>query len=222
MPATDAVGRMHPRRGHMSKYRVLALDGGGIRGILTTILLQRLCNTQGSSTCSTESTLIAGNSSGALDCPLDGSRPLSTDHRRHGGVHSRGLRTRRKSLRTATTIRVLAMAEVRRRSAEIWLEEMYARQTHDARQSATSRPYSRIRSRQPEGRWADVAVKDRMWKPKLFHNFAGPNSDRDMLVWKVGLYSSSAPAYFPTAGGFSGWQSLREQPEHVRAGANLR
>jgi Dyp-type peroxidase family len=42
----------------------------------------------------------------------------------------------------------------------------------------------------------------RTWKPKLFHNFAGDKSDGDMLAWKVALYSTAAPGYFPTADGF--------------------
>jgi len=42
----------------------------------------------------------------------------------------------------------------------------------------------------------------RSWKPKLFHNFAGRGSDREELAWKVALYTSAAPTYFPSVDGY--------------------
>ncbi|HSD50900.1 MAG TPA: hypothetical protein VLG48_05775, partial [Candidatus Methylomirabilis sp.] len=42
----------------------------------------------------------------------------------------------------------------------------------------------------------------RTWKPKLFHNFPGPNTDRAELAFKVGLYTSAAPTYFPSVDGY--------------------
>jgi patatin-like phospholipase/acyl hydrolase len=42
----------------------------------------------------------------------------------------------------------------------------------------------------------------RTWKPKLFHNFPGPDSDSSLLAYKVGLYTAAAPTYFPSADGY--------------------
>jgi patatin-like phospholipase/acyl hydrolase len=42
----------------------------------------------------------------------------------------------------------------------------------------------------------------RTWKPKIFHNFKGADSDGDELAADVALYTSSAPTYFPSANGF--------------------
>jgi hypothetical protein len=42
----------------------------------------------------------------------------------------------------------------------------------------------------------------RTWKPKLFHNFPGHDSDGDQLAYKVGLYTSAAPTYFPSVDGY--------------------
>ena len=42
----------------------------------------------------------------------------------------------------------------------------------------------------------------RRWKPKLFHNFPGEDSDAKELAWKVGLYTSAAPTYFQPADGY--------------------
>ena len=42
----------------------------------------------------------------------------------------------------------------------------------------------------------------RTWKPKLFHNFPGPNSDGAHLARNVALYTSAAPTYFPSVDGY--------------------
>jgi patatin-like phospholipase/acyl hydrolase len=42
----------------------------------------------------------------------------------------------------------------------------------------------------------------RAWKPKIFHNFDGVDSDGDLDVVDVGLYTSAAPTYFPTVDGY--------------------
>jgi patatin-like phospholipase/acyl hydrolase len=45
-------------------------------------------------------------------------------------------------------------------------------------------------------------AEERTWKPKLFHNFPGPSSDRGALAADVGLYTSAAPTYFPSVDGY--------------------
>jgi hypothetical protein len=46
------------------------------------------------------------------------------------------------------------------------------------------------------------APPERTWKPKLFHNFLGLDSDGETLAYKVGLYTSAAPTFFPAVDGF--------------------
>ena len=43
---------------------------------------------------------------------------------------------------------------------------------------------------------------ERSWAPKFFHNFPGPDSDGPLPVWKVALYTSAAPTYFPSVDGY--------------------
>lgn len=48
------------------------------------------------------------------------------------------------------------------------------------------------------------AVKngERRWKPKFFHNFAGPESDGAELIVDVALRTAAAPSYFPAYPGY--------------------
>ena len=48
----------------------------------------------------------------------------------------------------------------------------------------------------------DPDPEQRCWKPKIFHNFPGPGTDRDHSAYKVGLYTAAAPTYFPTVDGY--------------------
>ena len=47
----------------------------------------------------------------------------------------------------------------------------------------------------------DPSPHKRSWKPKIFHNFPGEDSDGNALAWKVALYTSAAPTFFPTVDG---------------------
>lgn len=42
----------------------------------------------------------------------------------------------------------------------------------------------------------------RSWGPKFFHNLDPVTGDLDALCWKVALYTSAAPTYFPSVDGF--------------------
>ncbi|NJN44296.1 MAG: hypothetical protein HC806_05950 [Anaerolineae bacterium] len=44
--------------------------------------------------------------------------------------------------------------------------------------------------------------KERCWAPKFFHNFEGEDCDKEALAYKVALYTSAAPTYFPTYEGY--------------------
>lgn len=50
----------------MAKYRVLSIDGGGIRGLVTTVLLQRIIKSPGMENFLQTIDLIAGTSTGGL------------------------------------------------------------------------------------------------------------------------------------------------------------
>src|ERR1035437_4195626 len=50
----------------MAKYRIVSIDGGGIRGLITTILLQRNVKTPGFENFLKSIDLLAGTSTGGL------------------------------------------------------------------------------------------------------------------------------------------------------------
>ncbi len=175
-------------------YKILSLDGGGLRGLITARMLQRLNAEPAIGGWLDRADLIAGTSTGGIlalglaagktpqqiadlyktkgpdifdDSLLDNVLDLG---RTIGAEYSsRALKKELRAIFGATTLAQLG------RKVTI--------PTFDLDNEATG-------------------VNARSWKPKIFHNFAGPDSDGSFLAADIALYTSSAPTYFPSANGY--------------------
>jgi hypothetical protein len=176
----------------VASYHVISIDGGGIRGLVTTILLQRLeLEVPG---WLDQANLLAGTSTGGLIA-------LALAH----GLGLDDLR---------------ALYELKGESIfdDSWLDDL-----RDIGGITGAQYDNRNLTRELRRILGDVRLKDlqkkvlisafdldnedpdplkRSWKPKFFHNFAGVDSDGEQLAYKVGLYSTAAPTYFPVVDGY--------------------
>jgi patatin-like phospholipase/acyl hydrolase len=175
-------------------YRILALDGGGIRGLITTIVLMRLARERGLEGWLERAQLLAGTSTGAL-IALALARGLALEE-------------------------ILALYHDKAKVIfdDSWLDNvkdagtLLGAQYHtDGLEAELRRLFGGARLRDLKKRVLitafDLDNEDpkparRRWKPKLFHNFPGKDSDGAMPAWKVGLYTTAAPTYFPTVDGY--------------------
>lgn len=176
----------------MRRFRILSIDGGGIRGIVPAIVLERLNKSlpgwlDGVS-------LVAGTSTGGL---------LAL-------ALARGLEPRE--------IRKFYEEKGPRIFADSWIDDFRDMgRVLGAQYDSTAlvRELKTIFGTTTLGRLdkrvlvtsfdldghSDDPGK-RMWKPKLFHNFPGRDSDRRERAYKVGAYTCAAPTYFPSVDGF--------------------
>ena len=177
----------------MAKYRILCLDGGGLRGLITARLLARLnTHPQVAGWLSTVD-LFAGTSTGGilalgLAC---GKTPeeICTVYKERGGVIFDdsiwdNLRDLGKTVGADYSSKGLK-AELKTVFGDLKLRDItrkVAIPTFDLDNE-------------------EVAAK-RTWKPKIFHNFQGADSDGEQLVAHIAQYTSSAPTYFPSADGY--------------------
>lgn len=174
------------------RYRILSLDGGGIRGVFTARVLERLNEKEPDFLNSID--LIAGTSTGSILAVgiADGKPPREMvafyrqqaplvfkdnlyDNIRDIG-HFRGAQYSIKNFKKA----------LRKHIGNIKLKDLGKRvliPTFDLDAPATK-------------------TSPRTWKPKFFHNFPGPYSDREELALDVILRSCAAPIYFPTYQGY--------------------
>lgn len=178
----------------MARCRILSLDGGGIRGLIAAMLLSRLSREKGLEGWLERADLLAGTSTGALIALL----------------LARGLGLEE----------ILSLYHDTSRDIfdDSWLDNvkdvgtLLGAQYHsDGLKRHLQRMLGKARLRDLKKRVLITAFdldnehprpEKRRWKPKLFHNFPGPDSDGAMLAWKVGLYTCAAPTYFPTVDGY--------------------
>jgi patatin-like phospholipase/acyl hydrolase len=176
----------------MSTYRILSLDGGGIRGYLTALLLERL---------ETESPgflaqfdLIAGTSTGSIIAlalaagrSIGEVRALYACYGRH--IFHDSLFDNVKDLGSAIG------ARYGRKNLQKMLEEQFGEtKLRDLKRRVLIASFDLDH---PEAKPHLL----RMWKAKFFHNFE-EGSDGAERVVDVILRSSAAPFYFPVYQGY--------------------
>jgi patatin-like phospholipase/acyl hydrolase len=176
-------------------YLILALDGGGIRGLLEVVILQRLEEAVPGWLKRVD--LLAGTST--------------------GGIIALGL-AHEKSL---ADIRQLYYEKGPYIFYYSWLHYLLhlgpifgAKHKNNHLRKELDKQFGVIKLKDLKKKVLiasfDLAGDEakqpdktkRSWKPKFFHNFEGPDSDGDLPVVDVALYTSAAPSYFPTAGSF--------------------
>lgn len=179
----------------MAKYRILSIDGGGIRGIVTTVIMQRLAAKQGLENFLDKVDLIAGTSTGGL------------------------LALAIASGKSLQDIRDLYVDDGPKIFDDSWLDDLLdlgKLRGADYKTAPMRRVFKRVLGEETTLGQLDKHVlitafdldnehpdkEKRSWKPKVFHNLPGTNSDKAELVYKVGLYTAAAPTYFPTVDGF--------------------
>lgn len=177
----------------MSPYRVLAMDGGGIRGILTARILERIEAAQPGFIQQID--LFAGTST--------------------GGLLALGL----ASGMTPTALRELYLKFADKVFADSLLDDLKdlgnligAEYSVEPLKEVLDSYFKGVTLAQLSKRVMIATFKldnegkgpggVRMWKMKFFENYPGPGSDGDQLLVDVAIRTAVAPAYFPTYQGY--------------------
>lgn len=176
-------------------YRILSLDAGGMRGLISVLLLQRLQQRVPALIEAVD--LIAGTSTGALIAlGLAAELPLA---RLRNLYEQEGKRIFADSpLDDLVDLGRLLGAEYDSDGLEKVLRELFGSLTLSALRKRVLIPAFDLDSGDeggPDG-------SRRRWKAKLMHNFPGSDSDGEVPVWLAGMRSAAAPTYFPSSDGF--------------------
>lgn len=176
----------------MAKYRVLAIDGGGIRGLVTTVLLQRIVATPGLENFLDSIDLLAGTSTGGL-LALGIAARIDLGEMRDVYVKKGAKIFADSWLDDLIDIGKLRGADYDVKPLRRVLKGLFGDTTLGQLQKRVLIAAFDLDNEDP--------VK-RTWKPKLFHNFPGLKNDRASRARDVGLYTSAAPTYFPSVDGY--------------------
>ncbi|MCE5313350.1 MAG: patatin-like phospholipase family protein [Nitrospiraceae bacterium] len=176
----------------MAGYRVLTIDGGGIRGIVTTILLQRITATPGLENLLDSVDLVAGTSTGGLLALAIANR-IDLSVIRDMYVKSGPVIFDDSWLDDLVDLGKLRGADYDIKPLRRELKKLFGNTTLGQLKKRVLITAFDLDNEDPS---------NRTWKPKLFHNFPGNNSDRDVMAVDVGLYTAAAPTYFPSVDGY--------------------
>jgi patatin-like phospholipase/acyl hydrolase len=179
----------------MAKYRILSIDGGGIRGIVTEVLMQRLKATPGLEGFLEQVDLIAGTSTGGL-LALGIARGLGLDE-----IHDLYVNDGPEIFDDSWLDDLLDLGKLRGADYKIApMRRVFKRVLGEETTLGQLRKRVLITAFDMDNEDPDEMT--RTWKPKLFHNFPGTGNDRHELAYKVGMYTAAAPTYFPSVDGY--------------------
>lgn len=176
------------------RYSVLSLDGGGVRGIISVVLLERLAREPSIAGWLDRVRLLAGTSTGGLIAlGIAAGISLSDLHRLY---REDGPRIFEDTLADdILDLGKLIGADYSTEPRKQVLSRIFGAQTlGDLRRRVLITAFDLDN--------ADPSPQSRHWKPKLFHNYPGRDSDASQPAYKVALYTSAAPTYFPTVDGY--------------------
>jgi patatin-like phospholipase/acyl hydrolase len=175
----------------MKKYRILSFDGGGLKGLISIGILERLSAELGGDGWLEMADMYAGTSTGGLI-----SLALASG----------------KSLADIKEFYQKAGPEIFNRKTLLYISSCwkFLHVGYD-NQVLKSSLFSMFENRRLDQLSKKVLIvsfdlserigKRKSWAPKIFQNFESKGRDKD-LVRQVGLYTSAAPTFLPAVDGF--------------------
>jgi len=177
----------------MSPFRILTLDGGGIRGILTATLLERLEAAQPQFLSLVD--MVAGTSTGGILALGLASGLTPTQGREL--YENLGTEVFKDSFwDNLKDLVQLTGAQYSNKP----LKKVLVKQFGDM--TLGDLPKKVLISSFDLDNESKTPGKPRSWKPKFFHNFPGEDSDAHEKVVDVALRTSAAPTFFPVYQGY--------------------
>ena len=169
-------------------YRILSLDGGGVRGVLTAVLLDRLVKKFPDLLDKVD--LFAGTSTGAI-------LALGLAYGLKPGDLIDFYQKRAQSIFADEWFDMggITRAKYDNQKLRAVFEKIFGEATLGDLKKRVLVPTFDLDNKGEK-------KQPRMWKPKFFHNFPGTDSDRKERVTDVLMRTTAAPTYFPSFHGY--------------------
>jgi uncharacterized protein len=176
----------------MGIARVVSIDGGGVRGVVPVVLMQRLSAEPGLEAWLDRTDLLAGTSTGGL-IALGLAAGISLEDLRELYV-----------TRAGAVFEDSLLDDLRDLGKVFGADYDIANLEREAQRVLGDRTLAQLHKRVLVTAFDldNGAADDRRWKPKLFHNFPGADGDGDQLAYRVGVATSAAPTYFASYDGY--------------------
>jgi patatin-like phospholipase/acyl hydrolase len=176
----------------MGAYRILSIDGGGVRGLLAAVLLQQL--DQRVPGWRDRLNLIAGTSTGGI-IALGLANGLEPSDLRDLYVKETPRIFRDTFWDDVRDLGRVIGAEYGIDNLRRALDEVFQDTLLEDLNTRVLVPVFDLDD-------GNIDPQLRSWKPKLFHNFPGPDCDGHRRAADIALYTSAAPTFFPSVDGY--------------------
>src|SRR3990172_1790796 len=179
----------------MAKYRILALDGGGIRGLITVVMMQNLAKEAGMANWLDKVNLVAGTSTGGI-LALAIAKGVDLNLVRQL-YESKGKDVFDDSfLDNVLDLATVIGAEYSNKKLAVEIKKVVGETTT----LGQLKRHVLVTTFDLDNKDPDPAK--RTWKPKIFHNVPGQDNDASVPAYKAALYTSAAPTFFPVVDGY--------------------
>ena len=185
-------------------YNILSLDGGGLRGLITATLLERLEDSTPGFLRNID--LVVGTSTGGILALAlaKGLTPYSTmrmyiDH---------GAEIFHRSLgRKVSGLLGLTRAKYDNKNLAKVLSDVFGKDKLKDLKKRVAVTSFKLDDR--------GSLRPPSWNPKIYHNYPGSDSDGEELALDVAMRTAAAPTFFPTTDGYVDGGTVANNPSMV-------
>lgn len=175
----------------MSEYRIISFDGGGLKGLLTLGMMERISEKLGSREWIEKADMYAGTSTGGL-IALGLASGLTLDKIKSFYEDTGPLIFNRNTPWYYTSVFRTLHTGYKSNELLKYLEEVFgSRRLSDLEKEVLVISFDLM----------EKVGKRKSWAPKIFHNVAGKGQDTE-LVRAVASYTTAAPTYLPSENGY--------------------
>jgi len=193
-------------------YRVLAMDGGGIYGVFTAIMLRKLCERESRFLDGDHPvTLFAGTSAGAISALLLAKQEKPRDIIQNRTLENLFKDDRLYGNRLDPVMGILSLFGLTSWSGKA---DFHSRLTEDFGDMKMKDLKHRVLITAFDlwGTRDTPSSAAQSWKPKVFYNFPASEPDRDRYVKDVGYGAASPPTLRPVVDGITDGGFFADDP----------
>jgi len=196
---------------NLSHIRVLSMDGGGIYGAFTAIMLQKLCEATPSFLKGDQVTLFAGTSAGAINALIlaKHENPREAIERRtleHFWKDARVYSNRLNPIAGALSLVGLTSWSGKADFYAVLEDYFGDMKMKDLKHRVLITAFDLWGTRDA------ASTRQQRWKPKIFYNFPADEPDRELYVKDVAYGAASPPTLRPVLNGISDGGIFADDP----------
>lgn len=173
----------------MPKYKILTFDSGGIRGLLSVLVIEHLDNKIPG--WRNDADLIAGTSTGGI-IALGLANGTEISRIKQFYYDKSDMIFDKSYLRG---IKKFVEADYDNRQLKRMIKSVFGNRLLGELGKNVLIPAFDLDN-------DDVDPEKRQWKPKFFHNMPGRDNDGELKIADVAMYTTAAPGIFPSVDGF--------------------